>query len=333
MRKFKLGLYVTAALAVATVSPPAQSAELGQLVLSGASAGGFWSTLGAGLDSALRAQHPGSGITYQTSGGGYANLSLLQRRTVNLGIVYDVEARAALRGEPPFKEKIPDVRTVIQLFSGGPAQFFMTNAFATAHGITSIADLKDKKLPVRFANNRRGNSGSLLCERILTAAGVDFAQFPKNGGQVLYAASQEQIDLIGDGRLDLSCLVGVEKSSTFVEMGRRKDMNLLSIPDAAIKAVIDDIGGVDYTIPAATYDRQPTAIRSVGMATAVVTRGDMGEETVYELTKAWVQQLDSIKSVHRSLNGVTPADLTAFAGAPYHPGAIRYFKEAGLWRK
>ena len=42
-------------------------------ILAGASPGGLWSLLGAGVDKAMRASYPNATVTYQTSGGGFAN--------------------------------------------------------------------------------------------------------------------------------------------------------------------------------------------------------------------------------------------------------------------
>jgi len=309
-------------------SAPAQAQSDMNLVISGASAGGFWSTLGAAVNNALQAAYPNSVLTYQTSGGGMANVSLLGREAIPLGIAYDVEARAARDGSEPFQAPIEGLRSVVQIFAGGPTHFLITESFAKEHSVESIGDLKGK--PVRYANNRRGNAGSMLCDSLLRGAGVEPDEFDASGGQLIFAASREQIDLMSDGRIDLSCLVGVERSNTFVQMGRARDVKLLTIPQEAIDTVLESVGGIAWTIPADTYDNQGYPVDSVAMATGVLTHAGMDEETIYVVTKAWVENVDAIQAAHAALGGITPQSMTEFQAVPYHPGAERYFREAGL---
>ncbi|MCT4683903.1 MAG: hypothetical protein N4A39_09235, partial [Roseicyclus sp.] len=67
------------------------SATVGQaqsvdLTLSGGNPGGLWSLLGAGLDRAVKADDDGSVITYQATGGGFANIGLLAANRTDLGL-------------------------------------------------------------------------------------------------------------------------------------------------------------------------------------------------------------------------------------------------------
>ena len=65
-----------AALGIA-VSSSAATADPVNLTLSGGNPGGLWSLLGAGIDRAAKADDSDSVITYQATGGGFANIGLL----------------------------------------------------------------------------------------------------------------------------------------------------------------------------------------------------------------------------------------------------------------
>ena len=84
------------------INSPAQAQY--NLTLCGASPGGLWSLLGAGIDAAVKEAHPGSTVTYQTSGGGYANVVQLDQNKCDLAIIHDAEATAATKGEKPFEK-------------------------------------------------------------------------------------------------------------------------------------------------------------------------------------------------------------------------------------
>lgn len=89
------------------------------------------------------------------------------------------------------------------------------------------------------------------------------------------------------------------------------------------------------SIPAGTYpdavdgDR---AVASIGMLTTVVTGAQVAEETVYQVTKAIFAGLDQLRAAHPALRGLEPAGMLAGRSAPFHPGAERYLREAGLLR-
>ena len=91
----KLMSIVALSAALMALSGPGY-AKVYTLTLCGASPGGLWSLLGAGVDAAMKAAYPGSTVTYQTSGGGFANVGLLRQKKCDLAIVHDVEAKLAL---------------------------------------------------------------------------------------------------------------------------------------------------------------------------------------------------------------------------------------------
>ena len=76
---------MTAALVVPSLAMNIAAAQSYNMTVAGASPGGLWSLLGAGLDSAMKAEFPGSTVTYQTSGGGLANVAVLQRDVFDVG--------------------------------------------------------------------------------------------------------------------------------------------------------------------------------------------------------------------------------------------------------
>ena len=140
--------------AVAFAAIPAH-AETYNLTLTGASPGGLWSRIGGGVDAAIAAAYPGSTITYQTSSGGLANISMVAGGKVPMGIATDGELTLAVTGQKPFKTPIKDVRALVRLYT--PAARFqithllMNKDVADKHGVESFADIVSKKVPIRVA--------------------------------------------------------------------------------------------------------------------------------------------------------------------------------------
>jgi hypothetical protein len=67
-------------------------------------------------------------------------------------------------------------------------------------------------------------------------------------------------------------------------------------------------------------------------AMTVGTSADADEESVYKVVKALHQNKAELVATHPSFMAMDPAQLALQQpGVTYHPGAIRYYKEVGIW--
>ena len=181
------------AIGMATaLATAAEAAPPYNLTVAGGSARGLLTTLNSGIDAAVAAQFPGSTITYQTSGGGFANIALVDRKKVPLGYVVDAEIRMALDGSPPFRNKIDSMRTIAYCTGWVPMHLVVTRDFATKHGLSEFADIAKKKPPIRMALQQRGNVVSMISEIMLKEIGVSVDNIKTWGGQVMYVGGSEQ---------------------------------------------------------------------------------------------------------------------------------------------
>ena len=71
-------------------------------------------------------------------------------------------------------------------------------------------------------------------------------------------------------------------------------------------------------------------IPTVTECNELTVRADLDEDTVYKLTKAFIENLDDIRKGCATWADCTPEKAAKDTGAPMHPGAVRYYKEAGL---
>lgn len=321
-------LTIAAGLAVALAG--AAQAQPYQLTLAGASPGGLWSAIGLGLDKAMKAAYPGSTVTYQTSGGGIANVQLLEKQTVPLGIVHNMELRMAKNGEAPFKSKVEDLRVIGYLYNWAPVQLVMTKEFADKHGIKTFEDIAVKKPPLRVATNRRGNVVHDVVDRMFKAIGVTDKDIEKWGGSVVPAASQEQGDLMRNRRIDAifnSLFVG---QRSILEVSQAIDVVMLPVGDATIKKVTGETGTDRFVIPAKSYAFQPEATPAVSLGAMLVANKSMSDQEAYNIAKAMVEHAKEMQSVHPAMKALTPKFMTEQKAGEFHPGAAKLYKEKGL---
>jgi TRAP transporter TAXI family solute receptor len=61
----------------------------------------------------------------------------------------------------------------------------------------------------------------------------------------------------------------------------------------------------------------------------VVVRKEMDEKLIYDMVKVFWEHLDEVKTVSKQLETLTLEDALQNLSAPFHPGALKYYKEIG----
>lgn len=317
------------AAALLLASAASASAQTYNLTLCGASPGGLWSLLGAGIDAAVKKSFPGSTVTYQTSGGGLANVGLLDNGTCDLAIIHDAEAKLALGGKEPFKAPIDSLATIAQLYTWAPMQAIVSAEYAKEHNLTKLEDIAEQKLPIRIALNRRGNVVSSVGESMLNAIGASPEQIGSWGGDVQFAASNEQGDLMRDRRVDMILNSLFVNHSSIRELASAIDVKLLPITEDTAKKVVDEWDIKNFTIPNAAYDWTDEDVLTVTVSAQLFVRADADEQMVHDIAKALTDNSDQLQGVHKAM---APLDVALMAGAktvPYHPAAKKIYEAAG----
>ena len=328
MRHFT-SLVGACAAAFLFVSGPVK-AQTYNLTLCGASPGGLWSLLGAGIDAAVKESFPDSIVTYQTSGGGLANVGLLDKGTCDLAIIHDAEAKLAIAGKAPFTSPVTSLATIGQLYTWAPMQAIVSADYAKEHELKTLEDISAKKLPIRIALNKRGNVVSSVGESMLNAIGASVDNIKSWGGDVQFAASGEQGDLMRDRRVDMIINSLFVNHSSIRELASAIDVNLLPISDATAQKVVDEWDIKPFTIPNSAYDWTSSDVLTVTVSAQLFVRKDADEKMVHDITKALVDHVDKLNGVHKAM---APLDVKLLAGAktvPYHAAAAEVFKEAGF---
>jgi TRAP transporter TAXI family solute receptor len=327
-------LWLAALSGLIALSTPA-SAQKYNLTIAGYSPGGLVSTAGAGLDAALNAAYPGSTLTYQTSSGGLANALALDQKKVPLAFISDTELNVVIKGRPPMKQPVKDLRVLFNPYS--PASRFQAThvlvqkSWATQHGIASLADIAKKKPPFRVAFNRPGNLDGDIGLAVMAAAGAGQDEIKKWGGQVVRAASQEMTSLMLDRRLD-GVVFGISINHPRIqEMANGLDLVMLPIDESIAAKVSGDLGGKPCAIKAGEYKFLASDSSSVCVGMLVVVRADMDETLAYNLTKGVAENLEKYQAAHRLLKAAVTLQSFSEGGAiPFHPGALKYLREKGL---
>jgi hypothetical protein len=335
-RYFFAILFVGLCLGVTVSKLDAAGLKQNNLTVGGASPGGLWSSLGVGLDKVIDAAYPGSTITYQTSSGGLANAKMVEDNKIPLGIVSDVELKAAWVGTGVFKgHPQKDLRVLFRLYTAESRfqaiHLILNRDYANKYNVKTFSDIVSKKLKIRAAVNRPGNMDGDTGIAILDALGASIKNIESWGGQVIRAATREQTSLMTDRRLDLINYGISYNHASIREMTNSVPSMMMDLTEPVAQNVVDNIGGKTCIFKKNEYDFLDNDAFTVCTGVVLIANKNMDDDTAYALTKAMIEHLDAFKSVHQQLALATSLESIAEGSvAPRHPGAERALRESGL---
>jgi TRAP transporter TAXI family solute receptor len=278
--------------------------------------GGSWYPLGGAIADAIQKQIPGVNMAVMP-GGGIANVEALEIAKCDIGFANSCSAVDGVFGRPPFKKKMENMRQLANLYP----QFFQM-VVTEDSGIKSVADLKGKVLTC----DPKGLTGEQLSELVLQVYGFGY----KDMAKVNHVSYSDGVSLVKDGHAQAFFLISTIPASSILDLAADRKIRLLSLPEDKIKALQKiNSGFLKRVIPKGTYPGVDYEVQGVGAFTHLIISAKLPDDLVYKITKILSDNLPRFADVVKDMKGVTPKDLAFDVGVPYHPGALKYFKEIG----
>jgi len=86
------------------------------------------------------------------------------------------------------------------------------------------------------------------------------------------------------------------------------------------------------SVPAAAYAGLPADVAVVGVANLLVVHQEMSEQLAYDITRLLFEYQADLIAVHPEAARLSLATASTGSPAPFHPGALRYYRERGVLR-
>jgi TRAP transporter TAXI family solute receptor len=267
-----------------------------------------------------RAEH-GIRCGVESTGGSVFNINAIRGGELEFGVAQSDWQFHAYRGTSRFEEQgaFEELRAV---FSVHPEPFTVV-ARADA-GIESFEDLQGKR--VNVGNPGSGQRGTM--EVVMEAYGWTMDDFAL--ASELQAAEQSQA--LCDNNIDAMIYTVGHPSGSIQEATTACDSVLVEVSGDTIDALVADRPYYrTATIPGGMYRGNPEDTHTFGVGATFVTHADVPEEVVYTVVSAVFENIDQFRGLHPAFANLDPAEMASDGlSAPLHPGAERYFREAGL---
>lgn len=305
------------ATATAAASPSPNFSGKPVLIVTGGQ-GGVYIVYGGGLANVL-SNKLGVAATAQSTNASVTNMQLVRDKKADLAFTLADTAYDALKGEKQFANAAaPGLRSLAVLYNN------VTQVVAKADGgINSIADLKGKRVSVGSA----GSGTEVIANRVLEAAGLTQADLQVQKLGIADSAAQ-----LKDGRIDAFFWSGGLPTAAVAELANTTKIKIIDHSDLVPKMVAK-YGQfyVEHTLPKDVYKLDADA-KTSAVPNLLVADASMDPALVRAILATMFDNKKDLEAVHPEAKNLTLENASKGSPLEYHPGAIAYYKEKGVWK-
>lgn len=318
MRKFLLGFVLVLSAAAAV---PVAAQEKINLSIGTGGTGGVYYPLGGGIANVLSKYVPGMQATAEVTGGSVDNLKLIATGKPYIALSMADVGQDAVQGQGKFKgSKIP-LRTLMVLYTN-----HMHVVTVEGNGIKSIKDLKGK----RVSTGSPGSATEVMAFRIIEAAGLS----PTKDMNRERLGVAESVNAVKDHKIDAFFWVGGLPTAAVTDLAATPGVKIKLIDHADTVAAMNKKYGNLYiqdVIPKGTYSGQTADNKQASVANILVAHEKLSDQAAYNIVKTIFDKRQELINVHKAAEEFKlETQKTSATPVPYHPGAIKYFKEKGV---
>ena len=296
-------------------------------VLTTATTGGTFYPVGVALATLAHAQlseSHGISLTAISSAGSFENVKLLRDNQAQFAILQGPFGAWSWSGEGPVSNPQTYMRSVSALWKN-------VEHFVLLSELTSNGDMMDLQSldGERYVLGARNSGAEQTGRFILDTLGVPYEE----KFTLAYMGYGPTSSAIQDGNIvGMNIPAGAPVSAitrAFAQMGDR--ITILDWTQSQLDLLNDKYPLWDwYEFPPGTYPNQDELVRTVASPNVLVTREDLPEEVVYNITKVIWENLATLQEIHGATKDMRMDIAVQGLGAPLHAGALRYYREVGI---
>lgn len=268
-----------------------------------------------------RAEH-GIRCKVRPTGGSLENLDAMRFDGLDFALVQSDLQYHAANGSAAFEQqgRFEALRSVFSLHS----EPFTVIARADS-SIKSFEDLIGQR--VNIGNPSSGQHATMNV--VMQAMGWREADFAK----LTEFPPSRQAEALCNNEVD-AIVYAVGHPSLAVHEATACDTIILNVDNPEIKALVNRYEYYSKSaIPGGMYRGSDNDVVTFGMRATLVATADVPEMVTYQITKTVFENLEQFKGLHSALNDLDQDEMSREAlSARLHPGAMAYFREAGLLR-
>ena len=282
--------------------------------------GGAFFVVGSALAEVVNefGTEQGFSVTAEATSGSQENIRRLASGELDFALSNAAITYFAVRGTEGWDRAYP-VQAVMTLAPN--VALFIAPA---GSGIETLDDLRGHRVSVGPA----GAGFEYFVRPLLSAHGLTYDDFSP-----LNATQQAAVDMLSDGSADAAFLGGAVPTASITQAAASMEIVFLPYRDAAKQALTDEyLFFSAATVPAGTYGGQTEAFDGLDVGSMhLVTTANTPAERVYDVAKLLYENRERVVEKHAAGRAINPTNVVRDTGTTFHPGAIRFYREIGIW--
>lgn len=319
-RRFVTGLCAFAVVAAALVVPSVAQQKT-QLVFSAGPTGGSWTPMAAATAEVIKRKFPELDVLVEP-GAALVNMEKMRSDKADLAWSMTTVLADARGGTNSWKGKQTDKPLFVANYYPNVWQL----AVPQTAEVKTLKDLKGKAVALPPRGNTSLAEG---WEWLLKANGMTLNDL----GTKSYGSITENAETIRNRQAVAMGWFTTVPASFMLDLGTSIKMRMVGVTDAEIAEMKKfNPGFIKHVIPKGTYTQYGIEedVHTIQAPTILIAHAKTPADVVYKVTKAIVEGREDFTRVSAAMKGVTGKDMAQNHGLPMHPGAEKYFKEAGL---
>jgi uncharacterized protein len=309
-----------AALGLAFGASTAQ-AQKTDLIFSAGPTGGSWTPMAAAISQVVNKRYAELNVQVEP-GAALVNMEKIRTDKADLGWSMTTVMSDAQHGTGQFEGKKTDKALYVANFYPNVWQM----AVPADSDIHSIKDLKGKPVALPARGNTSLVSG---WEYLLKVNGMTLNDL----GAKSYGPVSSNAEAVKNRQALAVGWFTTVPASFVLDLGSAMKLRMLPVSDAEFAALRKlNPGFVRHTIKGDIYkDQGATAdVQTFQSPTVLIASSKTPAEVIYKVTKAIVEGRDQFGAVAAVMKGITAKEMAQTYDMPLHPGAARFYQEAGL---
>jgi TRAP transporter TAXI family solute receptor len=290
------------------------------------SAGGDWFRAGAKFSTMIPAALP-EVASSTVIGGGVVNVTRIGKGEAQIAFALTPYPEQGFKGQSKhYPRPLKNVRLIASNLGRHVVVAMVVRKDSPIQG---IQDIKGK----RIVPGDRGWGTTQLVEELMAAAGMPPDKFKADGGTISYTSITDRSKALQDKNVDAIFVPAQVNYPDLMSVQQAVGIRVIGFPDDLIDRTLATVPGlVRSKVPKGLYGVVDHDLSSPGFLQQLIVDAGLSDELVYRLTKLWWTR---IKEIHEIAPGLDQADVKMameHAAIPFHPGALRYYKEIGVAR-
>lgn len=316
-----------AALLLSFVSPVQAAPEERNYLMATASTGGTYYPVGVALSTLIKVKlQPKQkiGMSAINSAGSGENIKLLTENEVQFAILQGLYGSYAWNGTGPISGARKNLRSVSMLWQN-VEHYAVLKDFAKTGTVADLVAMKGEAMSMGKKNSGTIGSNAVLLGNL----GVDIEKDYK----LIYVGYGPSADALQNGQISgFGIPAGVPASAVTKAAANLGDkMVVLDFTDEQMKQADGGLGlWTRFVIKSGTYPGQAKDINTIAQPNFLGVRADVDEDAVYQITKTIYENLPFLNAIHGATKAMAIEKAIAGLPMPLHPGAAKYYQEAGI---